>query len=154
MSRLLTLLILAILTSVPATYLTHMTLGWGDLVAYDPRTQTARRLIDSAGIWDTGLIQPHGIAFDPSGTAYVGSNAFSPFQPDPAAAIMRYDAGSQRLAPFADPPDRQKWFAPIGFGPDGHLYVAQDFVGIHRFDGTTGQHLALVVPGDDSPEFR
>lgn len=105
--------------------------------------------LDDLAPADNGLIvDPRGLAVDPTGQVYLANGAannvlrFDPDQPDLVEEFVVAGAGELSFA------------RALSFGPDGHLYVAsRDNSRVLRFDGDSGAFIDTVVTdGIDQPE--
>jgi sugar lactone lactonase YvrE len=128
----------------------------GDILRFDGTTGDFVGVFVPSG--SGGLSYANDLHFGPDGNLYV-NNADGAGKN--SGRILRYDAATGEPLPsagrdganFITPNDGGlAWANGFTFGPDGMLYVANDFIvngrsNILRFDGTTGDFVDVFVSG-------
>jgi sugar lactone lactonase YvrE len=117
-------------------------LGWGSIIRIDPVTGQFTEVVPFDPSYSAKYTIPFGLAFDPDGSLFAGSNrAFPNFG---TTGILRVNSTNGEMELFASPADPDQRITDIAFGPDRNLYVAVAQEGIVRVNGMTGQTMDLL----------
>lgn len=136
-------------TDLLVAFITDDAEGPGSVQRYNGTTGVSLGTFVSGG----SLHGPVGVVFGPDGTLYISSID--------NGEVQRYSGttgaflGTIATVPFGVDPTFGFALGPLGlaFGPDGNLYVGNDFTNdVQRYSGTTGAFLGTFVSaGLDSP---
>ena len=136
-------------TDLLVAFITDDAEGPGSVQRYNGTTGVSLGTFVSGG----SLHGPVGVVFGPDGTLYISSID--------NGEVQRYSGttgaflGTIATVPFGVDPTFGFALGPLGlaFGPDGNLYVGNDFTNdVQRYNGTTGASLGTFVSvGLDSP---
>jgi streptogramin lyase len=101
------------------------------------------------GVAHPAFTLPGNLKIGPDGHIYVLSAAA--FNGAFRGQVLKFDGrNGALLGGFAGPEESGSTWTDLAFGPDGLLYVADQTLGIMRFEPETGEFLGVFVPGGRS----